>query len=70
MALNGQGAGRHPLSGTPCHDLSIMPSEQGSSHYFLSGALHRRLDVVKNMQGSSHHRWVRRVRKLVELGSI
>jgi hypothetical protein len=54
MVLNGQGLGRHPLSGALCRDLDAMSSEQGSGHRFLSGALHRRPSVVTNVQGSSH----------------
>ena len=71
MVLNGQGPGRHPLGDAPCRDLGMVSSEQGSGRRFLSGTLHQRPSVVKNKQGSSHlSRWVRRVRKLVELTRI
>jgi hypothetical protein len=67
MVLNGQGPGRHPLSGTPYLDLDTVLSEQGSGHRILSDVLHRCSGVVKNEQGSSHlTRRMRRVRKLAE----
>jgi hypothetical protein len=67
VVLNGQGPGRHPLSGASYHDLGMMKNEQGLGHRNLSGTLHLRPGVVKNEQGSSHFpRRVQRVRKLVE----
>jgi hypothetical protein len=67
VVLNGQGLGRHPLSGASYRDLGMMKNEQGSGRRNLSGALHLRSGVVKNEQGSSHFpRRVRRVRKLAE----
>jgi hypothetical protein len=54
MVLNGEGMGRHPLSGALYCDLDAVSSEQGSGRRFLSGTLHRRPGVVTNVQGSSH----------------
>jgi hypothetical protein len=54
MVLNGQGPGRHPISGMPCRDMDTVSIEQGSGRRFLSGVLHWRLGVVTNVQGSSH----------------
>jgi hypothetical protein len=66
MVLNGQGLGQHSLGDASCRDLGTVSNEQGSGRCFLSVTLHQCLGVEKNVQGSSHHRWVRRVRKLVE----
>ncbi|GJN25505.1 hypothetical protein PR202_gb13340 [Eleusine coracana subsp. coracana] len=67
VVSNGQGPGRHNLSGASYRDLGTMNSEQGSGRRNLSGALHLRPGVVKNEQGSSHFpRRVRRKAKEVE----
>jgi hypothetical protein len=67
VVLNGQGPGRHLLSGASYRDPGPMKNEQGSDRRNLSDALHLRPGVVKNEQGSSHFpRRVRRVRKLAE----
>jgi hypothetical protein len=51
--------------------LDTKLNEQGSGHRILTDVLHHRQGVLKNEQGHLHlTRWIRRVRKLIQLDML